>query len=206
LVKDQADTKQNGIYTVTTVGAGGSAWVLTRATDADAGADITGGTFTFVEGGTNAENGYVFTHDGTPTMGTTLLGVAQFSGAGQIDAGAGLTKNANTLKVIGTADKITVSADTVTIASSYIGQNTITTLGTVTTGVWNSSTNVDVAYGGTGVSTFTTKGILYGQGGSDLLVTAAGVWDASTSGMGQLMSVNSSGVPTWTNTVDGGTF
>jgi hypothetical protein len=61
-----------------------------------------------------------------------------------IVAGAGLTGTAlsgpiPTLNVIGTADKITVSADAVTIASGYVGQSSITTLGTIGTGVWNGT-------------------------------------------------------------------
>jgi len=68
-----------------------------------------------------------------------------------------------------------------------------------------SVTDLAVVNGGTGVSTFTSKGIIFGNGASDLQVTAAGTWD-STHSVGQLMSVNSSGTPTWTNTVDGGTF
>jgi len=206
LVKNQSTATQNGIYYVSTLGDGSTALVLTRATDADSATEFTGGSFTFVEQGTvAAENGYVFTHDGEPTLGTTSLTVAQFSGAGQVIAGDGLTKSANTVNVVGTADKITVSADAITIASTYAGQNSIVTVGDVTAGEWKS-TDVAVPYGGTGVSSFTTKGIIYGQGTGALAVTAAGTWDATTSGMGQILSVNSSGVPTWTNTVDGGTF
>ena len=100
LVKNQSTAAQNGIYTLTTAGSGSSAFVLTRADDADASAELTGGTFVFVESGTvNGENGFVFTHDGAPTLGTTALNVSQFSGAGQIIAGDALTKSGNTLNV-----------------------------------------------------------------------------------------------------------
>ena len=59
LVKDQTDASQNGIYV-----AGSSP---ARASDADSAAELTGGSFTFVEeGSTQADNGYVFTHNGTP--------------------------------------------------------------------------------------------------------------------------------------------
>ena len=197
LVMNQGTAAQNGIYTVTTVGSGTAAWVLTRATDSDTASEITGGTFTFVEEGTNADNGYVFTHDGSPTMGSTSLSVSQFSGAGQITAGAGMTKSGNTLNVIGTADKITVAADAVTIATGYIGQSSITTLGTISTGTWQG-TDVCVAYGGTGVSTFTSNGVLYGNGSGDLQVTAAGT--------DTYFLYSNNGTPAWTNTVDGGTF
>ena len=60
-------------------------------------------------------------------------------------------------------------------------------------------------YGGTGRTTATSNGILYGTGTGTMGVTAAGTWD-STHSVGQLLSVNSSGTPTWTNTIDGGTF
>jgi len=58
-------------------------------------------------------------------------------------AGAGMTGGGTsgdvTLNVIGTADKITVSSDAITIASGYVGQSSITTLGTVVTGTWNGA-------------------------------------------------------------------
>ena len=127
-------------------------FVLTRTTDYDTPTKVTSGSFTFVETGTtNADSGWVMTTDGAVTIGTTALAFSQFSGAGQITAGAGMTKSGNTLNVIGTADKITVAADAVTIASTYIGQNTITTLGTITTGVWSGTAITTLGTIGTGV-------------------------------------------------------
>jgi hypothetical protein len=67
-------------------------------------------------------------------------------------AGDGLTKDGNTINAVGTANRITVSSDAIDIASTYVGQNTITTLGTIATGVWNG-TDVAIADGGTGAST-----------------------------------------------------
>ena len=100
LVKDQTDAKQNGIYIVTSKGSGGSPYVLTRAGDADASAEISGGAFFFVEeGATNADNGFVTTHNGNPTLGTTNITFQQFSGAGQITAGNGLDKSGNLISV-----------------------------------------------------------------------------------------------------------
>jgi hypothetical protein len=110
LVKDQSSGAENGIYVVTTVGDGSTAWVLTRADDANASAEMTGGVFTFVEEGTvGADNGYVFTHNGAPTLGSTALTVSQFSGAGQIVAGDALSKSGNTLNV--NDDNITVEVN-----------------------------------------------------------------------------------------------
>ena len=155
LVKDQSTAFQNGIYTVTTVGTVSTNWVLTRAIDNDDNStvlEIEGGDFCFVQEGTvNADNGFVVTTNGAITIGTTGIDYVQFSGAGQVVAGDGLTKTGNTLNVVGTAGRITISADAVDIASTYVGQSTITTLGTIATGTWQG-TIVGPTYGGTGVN------------------------------------------------------
>lgn len=146
LVKNQSTASENGIYVVQASGA------AVRATDFDSNAEVTPGAFTFVEeGATNADSGWVLTTNGTINVGVTGLAFAQFSGAGQVTAGAGLTKTGNTLDVGGTTDRITVNADTVDIAATYVGQSSITTLGTITTGTWNG-TDIAVADGGTGSS------------------------------------------------------
>ena len=73
---------------------------MTRATDANADAEVTSGMFTFVEEGTvNADSGFVLTTDGSITVGSTSLSFVQFSGAGQITAGEGMSKTGNTLDV-----------------------------------------------------------------------------------------------------------
>ena len=126
------------------------AW--TRVTDIDAWTEVPG-AFTFVEQGTvNADTGWVSTADTGGTLNTTAITWAQFSGAGSITAGAGMTKTGATLDVIGTADRITVAADSVDISSTYVGQASITTLGTITTGTWTGTT-IAVANGGTGQTT-----------------------------------------------------
>lgn len=147
LVKDQTNAIQNGIYSANTAG------IWARSTDADVSSEVTAGMFVFVsEGTTHADSGWVLTTNDVIVLNTTALSFAQFSGAGQIVAGAGLTKTGNTLDVVGTTNRITVNADSVDIASTYVGQNTITTLGTITTGTW-TGTDIAVADGGTGAST-----------------------------------------------------
>ena len=59
------------------------------------------------------------------------------------------------------------------------------------TGAVTLTTDLTVPNGGTGVSTFTDKGILYGQGASAVLVTAAG-------SEGQLLRAGSGGTPAFT--------
>lgn len=147
LVKNQSTASENGIYVVQASGA------AVRATDFDSASEVSGGAFTFVEeGAVNADSGFVVTSNGAISVGTDAINWAQFSGAGQITAGAGLTKSGNTIDAVGTADRITVNADTIDIASTYVGQATITTLGTITTGTW-SATDVGIAHGGTNAST-----------------------------------------------------
>ena len=79
LVKDQSAGLQHGIYTVTVVGAGGAAFVLTRATDCDTASNMTAGAFTWIEKGTTNDNtGWVLTTDSF-TIGTNAIAFAQYS-------------------------------------------------------------------------------------------------------------------------------
>ena len=174
LLKDQSTASENGIYVAVASGA------ASRADDANTSAKVTTGMFTFVaEGTVNGDNGFVLTTNDTITLGTTGLTFVQFSGAGQVIAGAGLTKSGNTLDVVGTADRITINADSVDIASTYAGQSTITTLGTITTGVWNG-TDVAVVDGGTGASTAANARTNLG------IITTAGAVTTSTSTLARI--------------------
>lgn len=173
LVKDQTAGAENGIYVVTTVGDGSTAWVLTRAEDANASAEMTGGVFTFVEEGTvGADNGYVFTHNGAPTLGTTALTVSQFSGAGQIVAGDALSKTGNTLNV--NDDNITVEVNSDALRIKGISA---TAVGDLLIGAASNA-------------------------GYTRLVKPSGNATASD----YILSMNTSGVASWANTLDGGTF
>jgi hypothetical protein len=173
LVKDQSTGSQNGIYVV----ASGS-W--TRASDFDNSPDleVSPGTFFFVEEGTTqADNGYVVSNNGTVTIGTTAITFSQFSGAGQITAGDGLTKTGNTINAVGTSNRISVSTDSIDIDAAYVGQTSITTLGTIATGTWQGGV-VAGAYGGTGVAntgkTLTLGGNFTHTGAHTLGLTTTG--------------------------------
>jgi hypothetical protein len=115
LVKNQSSAAQNGIWTVT------ASNIWDRATDFDSDAEVTPGAFTFVEEGTeNGDTGWVLTTNGVITVGGasgTALSFSQFSGAGQIDAGDGLTKTGNTINVVGTAGRIVANADSIDLAT-----------------------------------------------------------------------------------------
>jgi hypothetical protein len=179
LVKNQTTTAQNGIYL-----AAAGAW--SRSADADVWNELISG-FAFVEEGTtNADTGWVSTANAGGTIGTTPIVFAQFSGAGTYIGGAGLTLTGSTFDIGGTANRITVNSDSIDIASTYVGQTSITTLGTIATGTWNA-TAIGVTKGGLGLTAAIT-GLLKGNGS---------VYSAATEGTDYL-SANS--------TIDGGTF
>jgi len=80
LVKNQVAGADNGIYKVTTEGTAGVAFVLTRATDCDTNAEVTAGTFTFLEEGTaNGDKGFVLVTNDPITVDTTALAFSHFS-------------------------------------------------------------------------------------------------------------------------------
>ena len=150
LVKDQSTATENGIYVAVASGA------ASRSSDANGTADtgeLKSGTFTFVEEGTtNSDKGFVLSTNGTITVGSSAIAWTQFSGAGSFTAGDGISQSGNTINVNVVAGRTEITSDAVDIASTYVGQSSITTLGTITTGVWNG-TDVAVADGGTGSST-----------------------------------------------------
>jgi len=183
LVKDHATAAYNGVYTVTTVGTGANG-IWTRSTDFDNGptGEITAGDYVFVASGTtNGGNGFIQTLSPAIRMGksgagyTTFTGdsisFTQFSGAGQIDAGAGLTKTGNQLNVgTASASRIVINADNIDLAS-----------GIVTTGTYRSVT-VDT-YGrvtaGTNPTTLSGYGITDAQPLDATLTALAGVTTAA---------------------------
>ena len=208
LVKDQTTATQNGIYTVTDKGSGSTNWILTRVEDADSAIEVTGGAFTFIETGTiNANNGFVATHIGTPTLGSDNITFEQFSGAGQITAGTGLTKSGNTINVVGSTT-IDADADAIHVNSSGTANQTLLSSGTVGTEATfgalplNSADAVTgtlpVGKGGTGATSFTANGLLYGNAANAVQVTAQG-------GAGQIVFSNS-GVPAYTDKLNAGTY
>jgi hypothetical protein len=89
VVKDQANTAHNGIYTRT------SSTVLTRATDYDTAVEIAGGDFTFVTNGTLYNSTGWVQIDEVTTVGTDAIEFQQFSGQGAFTAGQYLYLNGN---------------------------------------------------------------------------------------------------------------
>lgn len=198
LIKNQVAGETNGIYTVNASGA------PTRATDADTDAEVTSGMFTFITAGTtNANTGWVLSTTGAITLNTTPLTFTQFSAATSVVAGTGLTLSGSTLDVVGTTNRITANTDSIDISSAYVGQATITTLGTVGTGTWQG-TAVGVAYGGTGQTTYTNGQLLIGNTSGNTLTKAtltAGTAISITNGTGSI-TINNTGVTSITGTTN----
>jgi len=92
LVKNQASTFQNGIYTVTIVGTGATVFVLTRSLDANQTGEFKTGDSIFVTSGTaNGSTTWAYTGIDSPTIGTDAITYAQTAGQGTVTAGNGIT-------------------------------------------------------------------------------------------------------------------
>lgn len=154
LVKSQTNAFENGRYYVDQVGSGSVDWILTRCGYCDT-ADEIASAYVYVQGGaTYASTGWVASIGDISlfVVGTSDIDWIQFSGAGTYLAGDGLDIDGNEFSAVGTTGRISVSASGIDIDDEYSGQSSITTLGTVSTGIWEG-TEIDVAHGGTGATT-----------------------------------------------------
>jgi len=169
LVKDESTAANNGIYVKT------SSTVLTRADDFDTPTEMAGGDFTFVSTGTQYnDTGWVMT-DAVATVGTNAVSFVQFSGAGTFTAGAGLTLTGSEFSITNTAvsaasygngthnatftvnsrGQLTAAANveitagagslTGTVLNSSVVDSSLTSVGTIDTGVWQG-TAIGAAY------------------------------------------------------------
>jgi hypothetical protein len=153
---------------------------------------------------------------GTVTSGTwngSTIGIA-YGGTGStsftsgqrvVYNGTSLVSQANVgsptvTGTLGAGSTITsFSTNTYGEVTSYTASSIAIDASQVTTGT------LGVTRGGTGSTTFNVNGIVYGAGTSGMVATAAaGVSDVS--GSKQLLTVNASGVPVWTTSLDGGSF
>ena len=151
LVKDQTTVAQNGIYVVAA-----GAWA--RSTDADVWGELVS-AYVFVESGTvNADMGYLATVDPGGTLGTTAVTFVQFTGAGQILAGAGLTKSGNTLDV-GAGTGIAVAADTVGLTGQALAVHNLATNGLVARTAAATVAARSIAVSGTGLAVANGDGV-----------------------------------------------
>lgn len=113
LVKNQTDASENGVYHVKVGGA------LARVSDSLPGTTMHGGDAVFVEAGTvNHDSGWVLITDGAIAAGQEVEW-SQFTGLGDVVAGAGLQKAGNTISVLlsGTSG-LSLAGDVLAVAPS----------------------------------------------------------------------------------------
>mgnify|MGYP003329869903 FL=1 len=192
-----------------TVGAASNGWANTVSAGANAHSDAVGvaantyaatvgaasNAYTVTVGAasnawTNTVFGYSNTY--TQTVGAAANGWANTVGSAANTYADGVGAAANT----NAANATYLSTGTVPsarISGSYTG---ITGVGTIAAGTWQGN-KVEVGYGGTGMVSFTTNGVLYGNSSGALKVTGAGT-------DGQVL-LSQGGVPTF-SMLDGGVF
>lgn len=103
------------------------------------------------------------------------------------------SQTGNTGKVL-TTNGTTASWETPNTAlSTYVGTNTITTVGTISSGTWQGS-NIGMSYGGTGTNLSPQSGGIVWSNSTSLAIIAAGT-------SGQVLTSNGISAPTW-KTVD----
>lgn len=174
LLKNQSTATQNGIYVVNASGA------PTRSTDMNQGSEFPSATTSVSEGTTNADTQWVCTNDSV-TVGSTNVVFVSVGGT----------------SYVGTTNRVTVTGNVIDIAATYVGQTSITTLGTITTGTWNGSaisttytdakiktvtgTTNRISIGGTSTDpTFDISTAYVGQATITTLGTVAtGVWNGT---------------------------
>jgi hypothetical protein len=195
-----AAPEQNGVYTVTVAGDGSTAWVLTRATDADTYALKSpnglgeGDAFFVTSGNTGAGETYVCNTVGTITFGTTAITFAQVSASQVYSAGTGLTLTNTTFSITNTG----VSAATYGSASAVPvfavnAQGQITSVTNTSIAIAASqvtSGTLAIAQGGTnGSATPTAGAVPYGSGTAYAFSAAGNASEVLLSG--------GTGSPTW---------
>ena len=151
LVKSQANAAHNGVYTVTTEGTGGVAYVLTRATDFDTAAP-----------GEIANNAYFFVNDGDTLIGFSFV-LSQLASPIVVGTTAlPFNEFASQLTYTGTAP-INVAGQIISLTGTVGATNGGTGANTVSTG--------DLLYGS---GTNTWAKLPLGSAYASLLVNASG--------------------------------
>lgn len=133
LVANQTNQTQNGVYTVTTVGDGSTAWVLTRSTDTDTAAPSDpdafgkGDAFFIKEGSTNAGHLDVLSTSGTIVFGTTNIVFSEVAETTVYSGGTGITLTGTTFSIgqdVATSANVTFNQVTAAIIGNVTGNLT----------------------------------------------------------------------------------
>ena len=225
LIKNQANTAHNGIYirtsstvftraadfnTVAEIASGDFLFVSNGTVNGKTGwvntiKSVTVGSTNIVFEQFSGAGTYI-AGSGLAFTGNTIDIVLQTNGGLEVvsdelglkstTAGSGLTFSSGVLNIGGTADRITVNNDSIDISGTYVGQNTITTLGTISTGAWQGTT-IATIYGGTGNTSYSIGDILVGAASNVLNKLSIGT-------VGKVLQSN--GTTLVYGDVDGGTY
>ena len=180
LVYNQTNAFENGVYTVTTVGSGSVAWVLTRATDADtyglkSPTSLGNGDAFFVTSGlTGAGETYIVNTVGTIVFGTTAITFVQISDSTLYTAGTGLTLTGTQFSISNTA----VTAGAYGSASS-VGTFTVNAQGQLTAAASAAIAIANTQVSGLGTMSTQNANLVSITGGS-IDGTSVGTTTAST--------------------------
>ena len=146
LATGQTTGSANGIYVVAA-----GAWA--RSTDMDTTAETKPGSIMWVNEGTaNGDTQWILTTDAPVSLGTTSLAFTKFAG--------GTTYSAD-------GSTLTLTGGTFSVNTGYVGQTSITTVGTIGTGTW-SATTIAANKGGTGQTSYAVGDLLYASSTSAL--------------------------------------
>lgn len=87
---------------------------------------------------------------------------------------------------------------------STVVSSSLTSVGTITSGIWHGST-IDAIYGGTGFSSYTKGDLLWANSGTTLSKLGIGTYDSGI-GVGQFLQVGADNTVVWSSVIDGGTY
>jgi hypothetical protein len=228
LVKNQATSADNGIYSASSVG-----W--TRTNDANTWDELVS-AFVFIEqGATLADTAWVCTVNPGGVLGVTPVTWVQFSGAGTYTAGTGLTLAGNQFSITNTGvtansyggassvptftvnaqGQLTTASTTAVVApagtltgttlAANVVSSSLTSVGTLASGTWNGSI-IGSSYGGTGVnngsSTITLGGNLTTSGAYASTFTMTGATNVTFPTSGTLATTSQLPTPSALTKVD----
>jgi hypothetical protein len=174
--------------------------------------DVTSGTvnaWPSVTGTINiGESGTVNLGNSTAASTAIVVGGAITGNSLKIASTSSGTVILNSDVTTGTVDLFNnITTGTVNIASS--GSSTINlgnATSTVNVGELTLVTDLEVQYGGTGVSTFTTNGILFGNAADPILVTTESNPGSNAITSFGILTTDINNVPVWTDVIDGGSY
>ena len=176
-----------------------------------------------VDGDVNIDGNDLTTTQTTFNLLNTNADIVNFAGAAtdiQIGAATGTTNVNNNLDVDGdvnidgndltttqtTFNLLNTNADIVNFAGAATTINVGSSSTIVNIGELKLTTDLAVQYGGTGRSTFTTNGVIYGNTTDGLLVTAASLPGSNATTSFGILTTDINNVPVWTDVIDGGSY